>query len=68
MVVEATPSPALIVSEAEFLLELAIVPLDAPAQLCRGDELAQERVGRERADSDSSRRGIPKRSRQAIPI
>ena len=33
MVVEAAPSPALVLPQAKFLLEILIIPFDAPAQL-----------------------------------
>lgn len=32
---EASPTPPLIITEAEFLLEFAIITLDAPAQFRR---------------------------------
>ena len=34
VVVEPAPSAAFIVAEPEFLLEILIIALDAPAQLC----------------------------------
>ena len=46
MMVEASPAAAFEVAEPEFLLELTIIALDAPAQFRRGNELAQRGVGR----------------------
>ena len=43
--VEAGLSSALIVAEAEFLLELQIVPLDQPAQLGQADQPVDRGVG-----------------------
>lgn len=39
--VESAPSPALIVAEAEFLLEFKVVALNAPAQLGGVDQVRQ---------------------------
>ena len=41
MMMEAAPSTTFIVSEAEFLLEVLVVALDAPAQLGQIDQCAQ---------------------------
>ncbi len=46
MMVEASPAPALEVPQPEFLLELTIIALYAPAQVRRGHKLAEWRVGR----------------------
>ena len=39
--VEAAPTSALIMPEAEFLLELAIIPFDPPPHLGGGDQITQ---------------------------
>src|SRR5712671_916039 len=41
---EAAPAAALIVAEADFLLEVVIIALDAPAQLGEIDEAAERHV------------------------
>ena len=41
--VEAAPAPALEVIQAEFVLELLIVPLDPPAELGEADEFGGDR-------------------------
>jgi hypothetical protein len=41
VVVEASPATAFVVTEADLLLELLIVPLDAPAQLGLVDEVGE---------------------------
>jgi hypothetical protein len=38
---EAPPAAALIMPEADFLLEVVIIALDAPAQLSEVDEVAE---------------------------
>ena len=58
MVVEASPAAALEVTQPEFLFELAIIALDAPAQLGRGDETAQRRVDRESGQPIFERLGV----------
>lgn len=58
MVVEASPSPPFIVAQAKLLLELAIIPLDAPAELGRGHEIAPRRVRRKRGQPVFERLGI----------
>ena len=42
MVVEATPPAPLVITKAEFLLQLLIIALDPPSQLC---EINQEIEG-----------------------
>ena len=44
MVVEASPAAALVVTEADLLLELLVVALDAPAQLGLVDEVGERCV------------------------
>src|SRR4029077_2733042 len=39
--VEAAPAAALVVPEPDFLLEVLVVPLDAPAQLSQVDHLLE---------------------------
>jgi len=40
--VESSPTSALVMAKAQFLLELAIIPFDPPPQLGRGNEIAQD--------------------------
>ena len=47
VVVEAAPAAALVVAEADLLLELLVVPLDAPAQLGLVDEVVERGVVRQ---------------------
>ena len=42
--VEAAPSASFIVPEPDLLLEIQIVPLDAPAQLGKVDEFAEAQI------------------------
>ena len=42
--VEASPAAAFVVTEADLLLELLVIPLDAPAQLGLVDEVDERRV------------------------
>ena len=42
--VEASPPSAFVVTEADLLLELLVIPLDAPAQLGLVDEVGERRV------------------------
>ena len=58
VVVEASPSPPFIGAQAKLLLELAIIPLDAPAELGRGHEIAPRRVRRKRGQPVFERLGI----------
>src|SRR4029453_11410880 len=41
VMVKATPTPPLEVSEAQLLLELLVIPLDPPAQLGAADQIDQ---------------------------
>jgi hypothetical protein len=41
VVVEAAPAAALVMPEAELLLRLQVIPLDAPAQLGEADEVLE---------------------------
>ena len=45
---KASPAAAFEVIEADFLLELFVIALDAPAQLGQPDELFAGRIGRQR--------------------
>ena len=44
---EAAPAPTLVVPEPQFLLELLVVALDAPAQLGQVDEALEDNVLRQ---------------------
>src|SRR6478736_8174832 len=39
--VEAAPAAALVVPEPDFLLEILVIPLDAPAQLSQVDQIGE---------------------------
>src|SRR3954462_11008882 len=39
--VEAAPGAALVVPEPDFLLEILVIPLDAPAQLSQVDQIGE---------------------------
>jgi hypothetical protein len=39
--VEAWPSPTLVVAQSDFLLELLIITLDPPAHFCEIDQSVQ---------------------------
>ena len=47
MMVEALPAAPFVMGEAEFRLELLVVPLDVPAQFDRADESGQGCVFRQ---------------------
>ena len=47
MVVEAPPASPLVVTEPDLLLEVLVVPLDAPAQLGLLDKVGKRRVIRQ---------------------
>ena len=48
MVMKAAPTASLEMPQAEFLLELLIIALDAPAQFCQSHEFLDWRVSRQR--------------------
>jgi hypothetical protein len=43
MVVKAAPSAPLVMAKTQLLLEVLVVPLDAPAQFCGVDQIAAAR-------------------------
>src|SRR5919206_4104120 len=47
MMMKASPAPALVVPEPDFLLELLVVALDPPACLGRGNQIRDGDVGRQ---------------------
>src|SRR5882757_1496462 len=58
VVMEAAPPAAFEVPKPDFLLEFLIVPLDAPAQLGKVDELAEADVRRQRRQPILGRSGF----------
>src|ERR1700756_5742951 len=50
MMVEAAPAASLVVPKPDFLLELLIIPLKAPAQLGKIDEPLEAHVLRQRRE------------------
>src|SRR5512134_2544724 len=44
MMMESSPASSLVVSQSQLLLELLIVALDAPAQMCHTDQLVERGV------------------------
>src|SRR4051794_39321655 len=56
MMVETSPATALVVAEAQLLLEFLIVPLDPPAQLGEIDETFQGRVASQVGEPELGRR------------
>src|SRR6266481_2777278 len=55
---EARPAAALIVAEADFLLEVVIIALDAPAQLGEIDEAAERHVAVDGCEPEFGGRGL----------
>src|SRR5258706_15558836 len=55
VVMKAAPAASLEVPQAEFLLELLIIALNAPAQFCNSHEFLDRRVSRQRAEEVSGR-------------
>jgi len=50
VMMKAAPASSLEVPQAEFLLELLIIALNAPAQFCKSHEFLDRRVSRQRAE------------------
>ena len=50
MMMKAAPAASLEVPQAEFLLELLMIALNAPAQFCKSHEFPDRRVSRQRAE------------------
>src|SRR5258707_2290587 len=55
---EAPPAAALIVAEADFLLEVVIIALDAPAQLGDVDKAAERHVLVDGCEPEFGRSGL----------
>src|SRR5258705_12713065 len=55
VMVKAAPAASLEMPQAEFLLELLIIALNAPAQFCNSHEFLDRRVSRQRAEEVSVR-------------
>src|SRR5215468_4024485 len=55
---EAAPATALIMPEADFLLEVVIIALDAPAQLDEVDEAAERHVAVDSCEPELGRRSL----------
>src|SRR5229473_4572406 len=55
---EAPPTAALIVAEADFLLEVVIIALDAPAQLGDVDKAAERHVAVDGREPEFGGRGL----------
>src|SRR5260221_5558904 len=58
MMMEARPATALIVAEADFLLEVVIIALDAPAQLGDVDKAAERHVLIDGCEPEFGGRGL----------
>jgi hypothetical protein len=58
-VMEARPAAALIMPEADFLLEVVIIALDAPAQLGEVDEAAEQYVAVDGREPELGGRSLP---------
>ena len=58
MMVKPPPAVAFVVSEAQFLLQLLIVALDAPAHVRAGDQVVDRRVDRQVRQEAFQRFGI----------
>src|SRR5512134_3468758 len=68
VVVKASPAAALVVAEAEFLLEFLIVTLDPPAPLGRGDQILERRVGGQRREPILARLVLARRILDQQPL
>src|SRR5260370_5943014 len=55
---EALPATALIMAEADFLLEVVIIALDAPARLGEIDEAAERHVAVDGCEPEFGGRGL----------
>ena len=58
VVMETRPAAALIMPEADFLLEVLIITLDSPAQLGEIDEVAERHVGVDRREPELCGRSL----------
>ncbi len=65
---EATPTTAFVVTEADFLFEFEIVALDAPAHLGLIDHALERDVGRQRAEPVVIRFGLALRPLDQQPL
>src|SRR3954447_9146144 len=65
---KATPAPPLVVAEPDLLLQLLIVPLDAPAQFGLADEFGQGRLGRQGREPVLRGRGLALRPFDQDPL
>src|SRR3970040_485357 len=59
VMMKSTPAPSLVVAQAELLLELLIVPFNAPAHLSDLDQFHQRRVLGQRRQPILRRFGLP---------
>ena len=66
--VKAGPSSALVVAQAQFLLELQVVPLDQPVQLGQLDEPLDRGVGRQIGEPELCRLGFVTRPFDKQPV